>query len=238
MYNQEFPTCQVGATQPATFFQPPSTFQTRGVGGANYAQYMPDDVNLAAGTGSFAASRWAPFCPTTAGVNVVARENLPANSRSVYYAFPWENITSLATRQTMMDQTLDWLYGTTAPIPAVDNLTIKAELNSLQLNWTPVPDALGYEIHASQDPTFVPSDLTQLGYTVDSFFDIFYEVELPPLQFFSVVATGTGHGGGDGGGGVTSELRNWIGEQTDMNVVRERLDREKIKYRMVTSATK
>ncbi len=232
-FNSEFPLCQVGATQPGTFLQPPSTFQTRGPGGANYPQYSPDDVHAV--NGSFAAARWANFCVTSAGVNVVARENLPTQSRSAYYSFPWENITSHNARVSMMDRTIDWLYGTPPPMPAVDDLTIRHVPSGVQLNWTPVPGAMGYQIHASTSTGFTPSPLTEIGYTTDPFFDVYVGDNNNPFAVMAVVAEGPAFGGGGGGDRLSTDTRTWLSEQTDIDVIRERLDREHVKYRWVQS---
>ncbi|MBI5058655.1 hypothetical protein HZB60_02600 [candidate division KSB1 bacterium] len=71
---------------------------------------------------------------------------------------------------------------------------------------------------------------------MDSFFDIFNSVELPPRRIYAVVVTTPAFGGGGHGGGLTSATREWLSQQTDLEVIRTELDRRKIKFRMVTSA--
>lgn len=234
-YIQEYPSCPVAVSEPASFLSPIPTFQVQGGDGANYPDRSPDDVAIVPSAGSFSAAQWAPFCPPPPSSAVIGNENPATMSRSAYYAFPWESASSFQLRRDLMDLTLDWLYGTPPPLPAVDDLTIMVTTSGVRLNWTPVDGAMNYEIHASPDPNFLPSDATQIGLSVDSFFDIFYTVDLPPMQAYAVVVTAPAFGGGGHGGGLTQATRAWLAQQTDPEVVKTELARRKIKFRMFTS---
>jgi hypothetical protein len=235
-YLQEYTSCPVGVSVPTQFLHPVPTFQVQGGDGAFYPDRSPDNVRTTPSSGSFSAAQWAPFCPPTPADAVIGNENPATLSRAAYYAFSWESTPNFPLRQQTMDLTLDWLYGTPTLPPPVEHLTLLATSAGMQLNWSPVPNAINYEIHASTDPDFIPSDLTLVGATVDSFFDIFYSVELPPRQTYAVVAnTPALPDGGGGGGGLSADLRKWMGQQTDIHAVKSELERRKIKFRMFTS---
>jgi len=84
------------------------------------------------------------------------------------------------------------LVGAPPPPPPVIDLRINlielvGEFAHFELNWSPVPGAESYHIYQLGEPYNAPEE--EIGWTVDSFFDVFVEIDIPdnpPKGFFKV----------------------------------------------------
>jgi len=141
--------------------------------------------------------------------------------RSVYLSFPWEGIVDEIVRTEMMDIILQWLYGEEGQTPQVEDLVCYRSEEGIVLDWTPNTGTISYEIYASDRPDFEPDLTLQIS-----------AVESPPFvdpdgmdsekRFYAVVAVGSYNG---------FDLHEWLARQTDMDVIRARLDAENVHYR-------
>ena len=104
---------------------------------------------------------------------------------------------------------------------------ISREGDDIVLQWQPSPGALSYRIYASEEPNFVPDSTTLIGGGEANTFTDPDANELMEKRFYIVTAVGNVPAESDRGA-----LRDWVARQTDIDVVREELDRRKIRYIM------
>ncbi len=217
-----------------------------GPGGANYEDFFPDEVDAlphaqtvmlydtsGGGTG-FRAGSYSPTSrrgnfpgiddPISSGGAGIATENLAANSRALYLPFAWEGIPDSTMRRDVMEAALNWLYGEySAPAPVIP--VISREENDIVLQWSHSYGAQSYNIYAHDEPNFTPDSTCFVGGVADSFFVDYNANELMEKRFYQVTAVGNvpgGHG--------RDQLRDWIADQTDIDVVKEELDRRNTRY--------